>query len=379
MSAGSAALETANRLRRATRRLQLRARRTADLAERYETGAAGEVVLAELLEELLPYGWHLLHDCALGAGNIDSLAIGPSGVAVIDAKNWSGDLVVEQDLLRQDGHPRPKVLAGINRQVAAVEEALEEAGLDVSVAGFVALTSAGHRDEPLQGFGEHLIGGAMSVVSYLRSSSTGPLVGQRFGIVHRYLAERFPQSGQLERGSVPSALRVLEQERSFFGLGEDAQWRTWYLRSWRRYGHHRLYLRANGEELGWKDVPTGAVTLTCEGLDAPLAKAVLDSATPFGVRLPADEMPSVPVDLLGSRVAGRSRIYVGLLIGQEWRKGEHRRLYGRLIDRAEGHFDLGYVDLRTGEARPSIDGRLNGRLRSAEHYLERLSASYREP
>jgi len=69
------------------------------------------------------------------------------------------------------------------------------------------------------------------------------------------------------------------------------------------------------------------------------------------------------VTLLGGQLLGRvARKYVAVLVGQEWRKGATRRLYGRLIDPAEGHFELGYVDLVTGDLHPAIEGGLNKNL-----------------
>lgn len=376
MSAGTSALETAGRLRKITRRWQERAQNASVLTQRFEAGAEGEAFLAECLEPLAAHGWRLMHDRRLaGGGNLDSLAVGPSGIAVVDSKNWTGEVSFAGAELRQNGHLRPRVLEGLDRQVEAVEAALEEAGLAAPVRGFVAFTSPQHRDLPLAELGAHRLGGAYTVASFLGAHSSGPLTGQRLGVVQRYLDERFPEASGLAPSPVARSLASLEQERSFFGIGESAFLRLWYIRAWRNHGHHRLYLKmANGEDLGWKDVRTGAVHLTCEGGDERLVEAVLKSATPFGVKLPTDEMPRVPAELLGSRLVGRiSRVYVSLLLGQEWRKGATKRLYGRLIDRAEGHFDLGYVDLSSGELRPSIDGKLNGRLRSAADYLQALA------
>ena len=49
------------------------------------------------------------------------------------------------------------------------------------------------------------------------------------------------------------------------------------------------------------------------------------------------------------------------------------RLYGRLIDPVEGHFELGYVDLVTGDLHPAIEGGLNKNLGTGKGYLGRLA------
>lgn len=376
MSAGASALNLEGRLRRATSRWQLKARERAALAEK---AAAGERQLAELTELLRPLGWRLLHDRALpGGGKIDSLAVGPSGVAVLEAREWTGEVTVQGGRLLQEGRPRPGVLEAMTRQRRAVAAALAEAALEAPVRGLVALTAAAHRQLPLVPLGPCQVGGVEAVVSFLAGRSEGQLAGQRLGILERYLAERFPAVGEGAAPAVAASLARIEQERSLFGVGENAFMRLWYLRSCQRGGRRCLFLKmGNGEDLGWKDGRTGAVRLTCEGLDAPLVQAVLDWATPVGARCPAGELSGLPAELLGSRLVGRSsRVYVSLLLGQEWKKGATHRLYGRLIDRAEGHFDLGYVDLQRGELRPSLDGKLTKRLRAAGDYLQVLADGY---
>ena len=60
--------------------------------ERWLRGAAGEVATARILERLSGRGWVVLHDLAVpgSRANIDHLAIGPTGVWVIDTKSTRG-------------------------------------------------------------------------------------------------------------------------------------------------------------------------------------------------------------------------------------------------------------------------------------------------
>jgi len=151
--------------------------------------------------------------------------------------------------------------------------------------------------------------------------------------------------------------------------------RFYYLRPRRQGGKRTLYLKDDhGTDLGWKDTIGGGVTLTCSGDSAKLAEAVLNAATETGVPLAAESLPRVPVTLLGGQLVGRvARKYVAVLLGQEWRKYRTRRLYGTLIDPIEGHFELGYVDLATGDLHPKIDGGLNKNLGTGKGYLGRLA------
>lgn len=60
----------------------------------WRRGAAGERIVARQLDRLVPLGYHVLYDRALpGSGaNVDALAVGPTGVFLVDAKNWRAPL-----------------------------------------------------------------------------------------------------------------------------------------------------------------------------------------------------------------------------------------------------------------------------------------------
>jgi len=89
-----------------------------------------------------------------GRGNIDHLAIAPTGVFVIDAKNIKGKVRVAKPLfgatkLRVAGRNRTKLIDGLDRQVSAVRDALAANGhADVPVQGVLCFTIA---DLPLLG------------------------------------------------------------------------------------------------------------------------------------------------------------------------------------------------------------------------------------
>lgn len=69
-------------------------------------GAEGERQVAAALEPLRQFGWIALHDVhwpGRPQANIDHVAIGPGGVVVIDAKNWTGTVALANGTLRQNG------------------------------------------------------------------------------------------------------------------------------------------------------------------------------------------------------------------------------------------------------------------------------------
>ncbi len=55
----------------------------------FRKGAVGEAVIGYILETF-PDDYCVVHDITTHSGNIDHAVVGPSGVYVIDAKNWKG-------------------------------------------------------------------------------------------------------------------------------------------------------------------------------------------------------------------------------------------------------------------------------------------------
>jgi len=117
--------------RRAARRVE-RLRNELTAAERREhawtTGAEGERLVASTLAELP--GWQVLHDVhwpGRPRANLDHVAVGPGGVVVIDAKNWSGRVSVRDGVLRCQSWRKDKELEAIAGATAAVAALLPPA------------------------------------------------------------------------------------------------------------------------------------------------------------------------------------------------------------------------------------------------------------
>ena len=117
--AGESARDVAQRQRAKSERL-------ARSAELWERGAEGEEAVAAALEQLPSETWTVFHDVKWPGrryANVDHIVVGPSGVFVIDAKNWSGRVEIRDDVLRQNGRSRERDVA------AAAEAGLAVAGL----------------------------------------------------------------------------------------------------------------------------------------------------------------------------------------------------------------------------------------------------------
>ncbi len=117
----------------------------------FKTGQLGEVAVGESLEKRTAEGPAvILHDrrMPLGRGNIDHIAVAPTGVYVIDAKAHSGTVRIDKPLfgaakLRIAGRDHTKLIDGLDRQIAAIRDALDRYGhADVPVQGVLCFTNA---------------------------------------------------------------------------------------------------------------------------------------------------------------------------------------------------------------------------------------------
>jgi hypothetical protein len=83
--------------------------RPSEQARTWQRGATGERHTAHLLRRLTRDGFVVFHDLAVPgntSANIDHLVIGPSGVFVIDSKQWTGSVHQSADELAWHNHYR---------------------------------------------------------------------------------------------------------------------------------------------------------------------------------------------------------------------------------------------------------------------------------
>ncbi len=114
----------------------------------WAAGAEGERRVAETLDTLGQYGWTALHDVhwpGRPLANLDHVAIGPGGVFIIDAKNWTGDVTLTDGVLRQNGYRRDHELEAVADATAAVT-ALVSPQHRSAVGGMICLAS---QDQPV--------------------------------------------------------------------------------------------------------------------------------------------------------------------------------------------------------------------------------------
>lgn len=86
----------ADSLEAEARQLAKKAAALRGAADKVRKGNEGEMAVGERLDVLDGAGWRVLHDrrkSVTSPANLDHVVVGPPGVVVIDAKNWSGGLL----------------------------------------------------------------------------------------------------------------------------------------------------------------------------------------------------------------------------------------------------------------------------------------------
>jgi Nuclease-related domain len=139
--------------------------RPSEQARAWQRGAHGEQQTARLLDRLTRDGYVVLHDLAVpgSPANVDHLVIGPSGVFVIDSKQWTGRVHQSSDGLVWHNHYR------LDRTLATVRWEAEILGRLLGIPAAPLLCVHGAH---VQGGGLHAQGVAM-VPAYLLRSALG--------------------------------------------------------------------------------------------------------------------------------------------------------------------------------------------------------------
>lgn len=162
----------------------------------FARGAQGERAVGDALERRLADGpASVLHDRRMpgGRGNIDHLVIAPTGVYVIDAKDYRGKVSVARPWfgkpkLLVDGRDRTKVVDGLDRQVTAVRKAIDDE--TIALHGVFCFTRA---EIPIV-FKQTIRGHALLYRKALvkRLAADGPLDSEAIDALTRRLAAALP-------------------------------------------------------------------------------------------------------------------------------------------------------------------------------------------
>ena len=98
---------------------------TLDSADAFETVAPDQHSTKQVLASLPSNEWRIFHDVrwpGRDQGHIDHVAVGPTGVFVIDTKMWAGNVEVRGGGLRQDGKRRSRTVVAAAAAAMAIHE-----------------------------------------------------------------------------------------------------------------------------------------------------------------------------------------------------------------------------------------------------------------
>lgn len=175
-------------------RLLLRTRSTPQSTAAWATGADGEQRVATVLDAATGVGVRVLHDRLVPgtSANLDHLAVGPSGVWVVDAKNFRraprpGPAGSRCELL-VDRFDATELVVAARRQADTVRRVLRPVAPAVPVRAVLCFVGTGV-DVPFQAGGVQVCGPERAR-AFL--SARGPLDPERVEQLHRLLAQAFP-------------------------------------------------------------------------------------------------------------------------------------------------------------------------------------------
>lgn len=135
---------------------------------------------------------HDVHWPGRPKANLDHIAIGPGGVFVIDAKNWSGSVRVKDGCLRQNGYRRDRETAALVNGASAVA-ALLEPRHRLLVHPVLCLAGEGSGSEGARTSDGVLVVGREHLAAALvtgRGDTSGPLSGTDIGAITGYLRDQ---------------------------------------------------------------------------------------------------------------------------------------------------------------------------------------------
>ena len=110
----------------------------------WATGAEGEERLGQYLDQYAGPSLKVLHDRRIpgSRANLDHLAVTPSGVYVIDAKHYAGQVQVRDRKLFVGKRNCSSLIAAMHTQTRILRANLQAAGIGVPVAGVLCFVDA---------------------------------------------------------------------------------------------------------------------------------------------------------------------------------------------------------------------------------------------
>jgi hypothetical protein len=168
--------------------------------ESWLRGLFGEAMVAHLLR-MLPATFYCLHDITLRSNgkrsNIDHLVVGPTGIWVIETKNWKGEFHRRGDVLLHDGYDKSMLIRRAAASTFDVRDALGTARDDVKWINALIVSTKATVPERLD-FGKAVVVGASDLIPLIRDRPQ-VLSVQQVETIRRCLGMLGDQPGSLRQ------------------------------------------------------------------------------------------------------------------------------------------------------------------------------------
>jgi hypothetical protein len=336
-------------LRRAEH-LREQAARAEREAEMWGRGRQGEERVGELLDSLGRAGVRAVHDRSVPGSdaNLDHVVAAPSGIYVVDAKNWSGRVSISGSRLWQNDRQRDEVVGAAAAQAAVVQRLVDDLNppRPIPVRALVCFAGDARLGHPERLGDVGLVD--LDQLADVITSGEPELAPVEVEFVAKQFATRLtPRTGYSEAESRALPMQAPSEPVVF-------------LTRWTRHGNDRLYVMdEEGVQGGFLDLRNGEVL------------AEMSSAEPILRRLSALHLATTPSDetsnetravidhFLARGVAGPADSPPpALVVGRLWRNHGKRRLYVNWLGPSDESTDLGWFDLadrRVEQAAPSSE------------------------
>ncbi len=114
----------------------------------YRGGWEGERLVAKLLNETLNDDYYLINGVRIrGEGDIDHIILGPTGIFVIETKNWSGKIICNGDNWQRDrkrgfaSNPSKQLRRNVSQVKDIVDHLKALNSIDIPVGGVLVFTN----------------------------------------------------------------------------------------------------------------------------------------------------------------------------------------------------------------------------------------------
>jgi hypothetical protein len=323
-------------LRRADQ-LREQAARAEREAEMWAKGRHGEERVGELLDSLGRNGVRAVHDRSVPGSdaNFDHLVAAPTGIYVVDAKNWSGRVAVDGSRLWQNDRSRDEVVAAAAAQAAVVHQLVADLNppRPIPVRPLVCFAGAARLGRP-ERVGDVVLVDLDQLAGLITSGEPELAPVEVEFVAKQFAARLTPRTGYTEAESRALPMQAPTEPVVF-------------LTRWTRHGNDRLYVMdEEGVQGGFLDLRNGEVL------------AEMSSAEPILRRLAALHLAAAPADETSAEARGVIDRFVGrgssdpldaslpaLVVGRVWQNYGKRRLYVNWLGPTGESTDLGWFDL----------------------------------